>query len=431
MNKLKNLRLLKNTAIAIAAVMAVTMLNGCGKEKKKELGELTDNFQDESEQSLKDKLGVPDGSVTYDYGDSQVDVAVDFPECSKVGVYELEQVSLTSEYMTQMAESIFDEGEYEIVWPCYIMTEEQLMEGFEEKGEIITSSGIDDGGYLSYFVFWDWCMYSNELDAHNTETEIENPGDVLTMYYRDANGYSYVCADGTINGENYRLTFSYDAEIHIELAKERNADDYYNEYSEEYVDLLSMDKDIIYTEQEACDMAYSIIEKMGLSGTEFVDRLYILEESEEINGPLYVNGYKMIYGLGQDDVSMLYDRYSDLAGYIYLYIGNDGLIEMSVNMPYNILSCMEEDTELLSFSQIEEISKPILKEHELTGAVDKITFGYVVADYEGKDVLLPVWGFIGWADTDNETLFIMLNAIDGSVVEPESSASSAVNININ
>lgn len=187
----------------------------------------------------------------------------------------------------------------------------------------------------------------------------------------------------------------------------------------------------------------------GCGGQETVDRLWTAELQEGAYQILYtrtVEGVPVTYertrggGLPEEDAGApkggaVYWPYEML----WFVINDEGVQYMELKNLYRLERQKAEDTELLEFSQIEKIVEEAVKEDlwkkQADGAAKSVIreakLGYMKLydpwSEELSGVLVPVWDFFGWQETDGETVFsqkyvsyLTVQAVNGMVLDRES-----------
>lgn len=108
-------------ALTFVSSMIVTLC-ACGNKKTLEIMNSEDQVQEKNEVTLKEKLQVPE-EVEYQFDTGTTFTAeVVIPDCTSAGVYEVETLDFTTNYMDDFCKNIFDGGKYNILWPSYIYT---------------------------------------------------------------------------------------------------------------------------------------------------------------------------------------------------------------------------------------------------------------------------------------------------------------------
>lgn len=429
------------------AIILMTLLTGticaCGKKPPVDIMGSEEDDQRENKESLKERIGVPNEVKHQLQTGITITLDVDMPDCTSVGIYELEMVDLTTNYMDGVCKKIFDNGTYQILWPSYIYTKEELQEKVDVAGGEVL--GWTDEGFHSHFLRCDWIDALHRVETWKEGWEnyvVSDPGNDLVLYPSPARDYSgieeiqdniyndpsigdpdYVRAEGTIHDKLARMIFmKANDRIQVAIEMEKDAYSWNTEYTKEYAETIRIKETFVYTEEAAIQMAADYIDQFGLAGYEPINVSYLAEHDENFNfqnelGSL--TGYRITFGLCKNDVSMLYDSYYE--GIIIVDIGAEGLMRISLRNPYMIVSTLTENSELLTFDQICAIADEKMTDMpELYIDLNKLEFGYVIENYDDGAVLIPVWRYVN----DNVNLhtsfaYFMINAVDGSIVEPK------------
>lgn len=433
------------------------ILCACGEKRPVSVVVENDTSQTDGE-SLKSKMEVPEKvyfEVPTGSGTQIFSPEIAVPEATSVGVYQLEEIVLTTDYMNEFCKNIFD-GAYDVILPNYIYTREELESRRDvllEKVEAEAVTAMTEGDYQSCFLHsdlqdienrlenykeeWETCqvidpeytlMFYPAPDSSTPEVSEYADGDTGIFYYylqSDDISCAYVMAEGMVEGRLARVTFMETPgqhSYHIRLDFEKDARNYYKEYPKHETEYL--DTAYVQTEAEAIEMAEEYVEKLGFSDMALIHTEYLMEYDTDFSGKFgemgKLTGYQLTFGLCKNGVSVMY--YPEYRGTISVDIGSNGLEGMYIRAPYRIVSGMTEESELLSFEQIQKIAE-IAIEARSTGSIfqiyqvlDKIEFGYEIVSYEDGDILMPAWRYGKDYNSRLFYIYFTINAVDGSIL---------------
>lgn len=445
-------QLIKMKRYRYMALLLVVFLTGflcaCGKKPPVEIPGSDEQDHEKSEGNLKDRLGVPD-EVTYQLQTgTTITLDVDMPDVSSVGIYELEAVELTTDYMEDICKQFFEKGEYQILWPSYIYTKEELEKRYETVSEEIEAWADDT--MQSYILLNDYIDLQERIENYWDEWKpyaVSEPGSHLVLYpspyieiddvnwklvdwaggnYFDA--YQYVMAKGSVNGRDARVNFihnSLDDNSHIRLYIDRDCRDAYTEFSKERAAVFRVEQAYVYTEEEAAKMALEYVEMLGLGDMQLINTNYLMEFDHTVPNENFYDGvctgYRFTFGLSRNGLSMMYDP--EYKGIVTVDIGAEGINGIYSRAPYRIVSTLAEESELLSFDKISEVAELWMAEQpENASVMNRVEFGYEVVSYVEGDALMPVWRYqweIPGLNAYESVSLLTINAVDGSLVEDE------------
>jgi hypothetical protein len=457
-------------------LLLLGLLAGCGKKEISNLendGSNTISDSQENAALLKNVLGVTEDKIQHkDEVDNfvwNVNAEISVPDADKVGIYNLETLDTDPDTLTAIAEKVFDNGEYDIIWPYYTMTDEErediyipIQEELSQyenddqntgASQTTDDTNISDIGF-SYFKFEDLISYAiyhdedgNREDEHDVAYEVADKGDKLCIYPSNEEGEGYVTAEGYIDGKLSRLTFNnYYNEVSVKIVQDH---DYCLQYS--VVTNLSSSTKIgcSYTEDEAKEIAEEYMDSLGLYEYSVTDTAYLrtLADSTENN---VVSGYNMVgyifcFGLtidnvpvinqyapfsgisvGQLDNGYVFNDGTDKACKVYVSVTSEGVIECQTESAYTY-SKDTDDVTLLTFNQIDEAARSIVvnkyadasSNYKSEYDIYNIQFGYTFAYENDKNLLMPVWCYSSNAGIGDEYPVININAISGEEVTEE------------
>lgn len=404
--------------------------------------------------SLKERLGVPDQmECTLQLetgGNSEFSADILFPDAASAGLYELEAVELTTDYMKEVCNAFFDNGNYEILWPSYIYTQTELEKQYETVSEEVNAWTEDS--YQSSFLNMDCEDLAGRIHGYKEEWEtfqVEEPGNAPVLYpspiqeeaygydmidgerYEHHEGqleniydiYKYVMAEGKLDGRTARFNFiqdTVDGHYYIRLDFDRDVRDRYEEYTVQEAELYK--KAFVYTEEEAAGMAQEYVTTLGLTEMGLVHTSYLMFQDHETNSEGFGNAgtlsaYRFTFGLYKNGVPMISHSEHNYDGTVTVDIGPEGLEGMYVRSPYLVVSTLTDSTELMTYEQFVEAAKPQIEENPPYFLEPVIEFGYLVVNYEGGDALVPVWRYGEIDPSGDIDTITLISAVDGERID--------------
>ncbi len=204
-------------------------LAGCGNGGKKNdvLVDMENLGTDDTEgKGLKEQLGIDEGHVSYQIENTglKVDADITVPDAEYAGIYDMQPHELTSEEMKEIADSLFDNGQYTVWYPPEVYAQEERDRLYDEYSEYIgTFVPFEDASYIMVSRYLDFDRVCNNTEYKNEY--VQNNPDGEFVFYDIGDGYSniineggvywsaerehwsYVYAEGTVDGKSCRLTF--------------------------------------------------------------------------------------------------------------------------------------------------------------------------------------------------------------------------------
>lgn len=442
-------------------------------------GDATGNTADGAEaqngipQHMEDSLLTESGEITVD-----ADV-VNIGSYGKLPVATMEIKDWSEQDIKNYAEAVFDKGSTEVILPIGRWSKEALLDG-----EMEVEAKIKELGFTTETIYNsdEYSHLGRKLDTirdcienFDESNVLENDGDyhwVITEF-SDEEGETVERAScqvkGTIGGKPYTMCVQkggYEAAPTLCICQEVNG-----HYAEEvladspmnvmYMERLAPDSPIgtenicSITEQEAVKQAETFVDQMGIQGLA-VSGVYQARQDvwkvDEETGDSYnesaTKGYLVYFGREMGGVTTpLIDDYLqkecrdmvkkvngafteiELVGTSYGYewiialVTDDGIEELQYANPMEIAEVTAEQAEVMDFAQIHKCAMQYMQENDYSRKIDKIELCMGLVRYEDAYALLPVWCYesdIAFSDVTSNRDGILINAIDGSIIDAQS-----------
>ena len=440
-------------------------LTSCGKKKvdyvepDSESGQTSDGADPES--SIPEHVNE---TITADSGDSYIEIDADvIMKEDSYPVATLASTPFSEEDMTFYSEHIFDAGTAELWQDTGFLTQDSLLARQEEleaelnsfytEAELEAYNEKETVDYTGDEWLYNRLLYEKELvDSELTgyeQTEnrlVREKPEYLYFTYSDPFGNEIAEGScmfrGCIDGENgYSLYFhKYQDYTSMTLENWRYPSGSYLFFAPESP-VMKNGNSCKYSMEEAEEMAYDFLEKMGIedfAALQILDAKISLagEETEEIQPDTYciffersIDGKTTLF-----ENSNLGDGTIDESGNMILpqetitvMIGNDGIARVEYRSPMQVEEITTEQADLLPFDKIQERAREYFKEICLSSetsyiaAINTIELGLErVSGEDGSYMLVPAWIY---SEEDKESLtyekytFFAINAIDGSYIE--------------
>ena len=214
-------------------------------------------------------------------------------------------------------------------------------------------------------------------------------------------------------------------------------------YYEKEEDFVSSLPDREITKDEAVEIGDQLVEKLGFSDWKFYDYT-VVKHTEQVFSLFYTPAYEGVQTLRGPIINVKSD---DLYAANYYYseirigITNGSVTSVELVSPMDVVKIENPDVETLPFEEIYQAFKnqmqaqftkttiidpeiPGIDEMEMEIRITKIRQGlFRIKEKNNQDdfLVVPVWSFYGTAVVDDSTWteqeFVMINALDGSVID--------------
>jgi len=463
-----NRRLIRKMAAVLLTAAMICSFAGCRNDKKdisEDMNQINESGGDKT--PLKEKLGITEEHVSYEVGSTGLSVNADIrvPDAGKAGIYEMQSLELTSEYMKSVADKLFDDGEYTIYYPASMYPVDERIALAKEISKAVEAADWNSGILMERWInFYNACynasgnLITEDVSTKNVQNELNTNEFVFYDYtfekedYAEAIPYhttylldigpgkystcTYVYAEGKIEGQNGKIIFykfinddSYFYGMETEL--DYTQSDYYQEDAENAVNNATYGTPgILYTDEELEVLIADYIAKFGFEDFTIGKRMLALclnsslPESQQLENSAVGYVYYLTReknGIQNDCGALIYGGES-----IRLYITAEGIINGQFFHMYEISEEKENDTTLLEWAQIDEIfQNQVIEDYNNSGKIDKkykkcnqIEFAYRITNIDEHMMMVPVWIYSAVDDYLNTKEKIMIiNAVDGTVID--------------
>jgi hypothetical protein len=192
-----------------------------------------------------------------------------------------------------------------------------------------------------------------------------------------------------------------------------------------------------YTKEQALDVANSFLSELGFDDYADINICNASEYVSDGNATSYfVNGWMIDYSRSVNGAVMPYvNVMTDMDGeyryeHINLTVTDDGVMEMTIDMPSEIEEISTEAAVLLSFDDMNSMAKAYfenqyLTDNDLSGAEEPMEINVIelglaqITGDDGSSYLVPAW-YYAYDASDGayaENAIGIFNAIDGSVIK--------------
>lgn len=436
---------------AFAILLACLFLfSGCGKREKLEedMSRVDTDISSDSDAG-KETVDIPE-HLTYTLSTPgctiNVDAAVTSLGYQNVGIYELKPAAVDDAYIKNLAERIFDDGEYTLVKPYSICSMEEL---YEEEQELQELFGEADKDYVSYII-------GTYIDAYDEKNVKELPEGTLIYHFYEETfeegtiGFESCTLRGLVDGNMAELRYrSTDGESGTLYVCRYVCDHVYDKLSTEYELASTLYGENLCNFEEASRKVQDIIDNMGFAGmkqTAVQHRVISNWDEDEDKQSIYMDGYSFIYVretdgicniLGEDPYAVINDCYgediSDFPGasqeFISVDVDSTGVAGVYFGNMYEVAECLSDRAVTLSFGQVDEVAQGYMSDvlehltndtYEYEFNIVSVRLGYVTLLYDGQYTLVPVWAYVTEHEFSGQTLdyiFFGVNALDGSIVQ--------------
>lgn len=468
-------------ACLIMGMMIALLLSACGKAGRDEIrANMEESQTGGTSSSGTDASSIGGGDVSvpaiaedvqehisYSYQsentDSHIDVDADVVATGygNVAVYEQSVKELDDEVIREIADNLFDNGEYELIKPYEISTIDELNQEKEYLEALVHEYQITDisseRGFDKPYILELIDSVDFYIDNYDESKVADVPEGQLIMYvsgghYEDigTEGDKIIEEEsgnecslrGTVNGEVWMLYYSetddyYSHGLKI-FALTQDTVEYVNANLTGYDDI-----NVIKYGENRCDYnqaeldAGNLLERIGFEDMEVAHSCQVIVSSEAESD--YMDGYGMMFARNVDGIrsgySQLMVALSDTGiaqqSYIYVHVNSSGVQYIGISILYDLGERLSDSTTLLEFDKIDLIAQEYIPEmiesHDnedpdtpINMVIDRVELNYVIVTYDGAMYsLVPVWLYYQLnepAYQPEKFAVFGINAIDGSIV---------------
>lgn len=447
----------REIAVGLIVSMMCT-LAGCGKSQgdntssteaqTEEVATIMDLEEIEDSEEASDKL---EYTIVGDNGTVTVSAEVKMPDnYTNCAVMSLVDDTYEDEDIKTMAETIFDEGSYFLYMP-YNQEEIEFL-----RGKLITASETvanDDEARVFEAVL-------AGFDDEEALSENYEDYEELKFYpdYRTEEVCYFCEIFGAIDGRYYLLTFEKN-DINSSMALrrwDRTVEFGVRDISADSIDLNISGNASPYSQEESEEIARAFVEKLGYDQYDIVQTNnctcgrgggpnYGLDPNDYIievwSG---IEGYNVYFGRSNNNYSMIYTSETwisigDVAYELHeeieefknteclrVYVDSEGICDLKVYNPMIAEDSTEQEIVFLSFDKIDAIAQNAMTSYADSNKgnikINKVELGYGIVEIDGNKALVPVWYYFmedpnAGADMLQQNAFLMINALDGSIIE--------------
>lgn len=453
-------RTLKKIRIMVSLGVLAAALAGCGTGGKKNdvLVDMENLGTDDTEgKGLKEQLGIYEGHVSYQIENTglKVDADITVPDAEYAGIYDMQPHELTSEEMKETADSLFDNGQYTVWYPPEVYAQEERDRLYDEYSEYVgTFVPFEDASYIMVSRYLDFDRVCNNTEYKNEYVQNKLSGEFV--FYDIGDGYSniineggmywsaerehwsYVYAEGTVDGKTFRLTFvqGKDADNKLNdinkmvITAERRFFDYYNDElaDNELNHNMYGTPGMLYTDEEIETQIKEYLKKFELDDFVIEDKYLLQGYNTQMEASRHIEntavGYCYILTREQNKIPAHYMYGEAGQEIIRLYVTVEGIVMCEVMNRYEISSEKVKKTTLMKYEEIDKIfQNQVMKDYENRGRnydwnCNHIEFMYKLTNVDNQMVLIPVWVYSEVNEYMSKKEDVMvINAVDGTVLE--------------
>lgn len=433
---------------AFAILLACLFLfSGCGKqdELEEDMSRVDTDISSDSD-AEQETVDIPE-HLTYTLGTSgykfNVDADVTATGYQNVKVYEQIPGTVDDEYLKNLAERIFDDGEYEVVKPYNLCSMEELQEEDQFLRELYEEAGVE---YPS------WKIYTY-IENYNENNVSELPEGTLIYHYEETVeggtvGFESCSLRGLVDGNMAELCYqSTVGEAGTLYVRRYVSDHVYTNCSTEYELASTLYGENSCNLEEASRTAQDIIYNMGYTDMKQIAVQHrVINDGAESETSIYMNGYRFIFVRETDGIEnilgeMSYAIVNDSVGenigdfpgagqeYISVDIDSTGMVGICFGMWYEKGAQLSDKPSTLSFEQVDAIAQDYMNDlleyyNQYTGSYEynivAVRLGYITLLYDAQYTLVPVWVYVqekAFADQALDSISFGVNALDGSIVQ--------------
>ncbi len=463
-------------------LLCLLLATGCSKDKRDDVQDKINQVQSEDE-AVEEGTAL-DASATYSYPESvyyvqvanvandqrtTIDAEVVAETTEGIGVYGLTYVPIDEALVKSYADKLFDNGEYEVIKPLGICSEEELNAERNHASLVLEYYGGQSRAGQKYYklpcLTTQWAPediinnIDNELSEYEESDYVELPEGQL-LYEETIEDNSDSSEDeaitnrkkirlrGMVDGQEWDMVVQYvepvggipygvismsnnysDTILQGYMAIDDMSSMHYGENNvdidearQDAINALSKlgfeELDNIYTYNVLCADSYTI--KMGdmvYDGTKKSGYCFIFARRY---GNLDV-GY-VAHGAGSLTSTTVHgEEQGNIQEYIYVTVTADGIYNISFSTGYEITEKLSDDSKLMDFDYINDMAIKYIEERPITMIdIGKIELKYIATYYDEEGyALVPVWIYYNSMESSYDEPFSRfgVNALDGSIVD--------------
>ncbi len=456
-------RSMKNKKIQMTVMLIAFafVFTACGKQKPENISEDLEQIENNGTAQTKGEglnamLAVDEekfvDSVTLGSKTIDINAEIVVPDVDSMKIVTLESMQIDREYKKSLLEKLFDKP--------YVLDEmdppqwyiDKYIEGFKIQRENYLSGETEpaDKDYYEYIngVLEAWEKRDAGAFKDKVSTDYEEE-----VYYGEYRGNTYEIIIG--NGVIYLHPADYNEMTHFQASSGHVGR--YGLYGagenlsrEGMIKALeAVDNHCEISLEEAQKMAEDFIQGLGYTGFSCcrIDALSWCDMEEESPVP-YEDGYQFTFYREIDGIAInqdksifgclkhgAYDKDYNMVEVFDVSVTDVGVIEASAYYLHEEKEILTENTKLLSYQQVKDVFKSVLSEDPAyfqfiatTETLNVLELTYYLMEEEDTAVVIPVWR-LSKQDTHFDidaqenvaeiAMFaVMINAIDGSVIDP-------------
>ena len=460
--------------------MATIILSCCGNSKdnkadiieiEKEIDEIIVSI-DEHEASL-NVLNTPSDTVrkevksTSGASSAVMEYEVINPRLSRgnLPVYKIKPAKVNGKYILNIANILFEKGEYTVLIPAAVCNEAQRNKQIEYYGKKLPE--LEKKLTDKTEIIWGGFVYSQLEELRlgaGTSTIINDDEGVIFSYTDNADEtsiYSEAILTGVIGDANYSLHY-YKINDEQTLTVEKIFLDSEAQTVIRFPDSQRKNRALLFTNgNNRCDLetakarAQTLIDDFG-TGTMICNEIYDIALSDPFSGDTYVDGYEFEYTIGWngiegvncinrrcipasgslgalEDISSVQNKGLDINNVtrqpcVRIKIDSYGVQYISFNEFFDEIRCIESEAQLMSYDKIEQSAVNYMRElldyaeknnkGKQWFNADKVELKYALVKYDDVYVMIPVWIYYNHlGDSLYDSVWIAVNAMDGSTIQ--------------
>ncbi len=475
-----------NKKILVTIVLILSLCAGCSKDKRDDVQDKLGQVQEEnSGQAESTDL---DANASYTYPETvsyvsnpdipasrtTIDAKVIAETTEDIAVYGLSFVPIDDALVKSYADKLFDNGEYEVIKPFSICSEEELNAERNHAALVMEYYGEGDRtGQKYYKLPCPGLAYApedvinsidHELSSYEESDYVELAEGQL-LYEEIRESYEDTPEDSTttrrsktrlrgmVDGEEWDMSVQYvepvgGAPYGVISMSNVYSDTFVWEYgSISDMNTMFFGENVVDIDEARQD-AINALSKLGFEELDniytcsvvSVDSCTLIEEGYYRYEGEKNNGYCFVFArrYGNLDVGYVAHGYGGLTitgvegeelgnfqEYIYVTVTDDGIYNISFSTGYEITEKLSDESKLMDFDYINDAAIKFIEERPITYKyIGTIELKYVAIYYDDEGyALVPVWIYYdsmeGTIAANEPQARFGVNALDGSIVNFE------------